>query len=141
MTRALSPGHLLWINTWPAWEVNGRPAPHPAIVIKAFSPERFLLLGITHSADLCRVAVRISAEATAWARPVGPLAPMPDVSFICVRDAAGDRAGLTFDWNGHASILTLPGKIPRAISARCVVHMGARWHEHFFPAISQALQR
>jgi hypothetical protein len=127
------------MTSWPAWEVGGLPAPHPAIVAKVFDNGNCLLFAITHSYWLCRRAVKITAEEAGWAIPIGPLWPKPDESFICIQHRDGVAAGLLFSIDALNRIASEVGTLPRAFLFTHHVPMGPRWESHYRPAIQRAL--
>ena len=102
-------GDLLSLATWPTWQIGNVPSPHPALVVRVYPNGNILAFGITHSHNLCRLVVPICARNPAWAKPLGPLDPMPDTSLVCLVNADGSRAGLLFELATDGRSLTEVG--------------------------------
>lgn len=80
------PGTIAMASSWPAWERQGLPLPHPVIVLAAWPNGNLGVAPITTKQDLCRAGVRLDRQALPGAYP--PLFREP--CWICLRDKDGD---------------------------------------------------
>lgn len=80
------PGSIALASTWPAWERQGLPLPHPVIVLAAWPNGNVAVAPVTTKADLCARSVCLGFKNLSSGYP--PL--FRDPCWICVRDRQGD---------------------------------------------------
>ena len=79
-------GSIAMASTWPAWEHQGLPLPHPIIVLAKWKNGNVAVAPITTKMELCIRHV----ELTRSTLPSGYPPLFRDPCWICVRDKDGD---------------------------------------------------
>lgn len=132
-------GDVFLAGTWPPWEIRGQPCEHPCMVIKKGPvPDRWLVAPISHSKDLHRVVIRIFTDHQLVCRPVGPIKPKPDESWLCLKDHHGDTVPAWIDAADRA--IVFPAVVPRSVRIYQHIHPPSGFVDEILTAIRMAVR-